>query len=506
MASVIHEFIVGSRKADGSVNAGGRVYLTRPGTDTRVTAYADRDLLATISLSSGGILLGADGKRAIFVTEPATVREETSDGTHIATYPALTDVNAKLVEVENAGFTGVSADGVSGAGYRTYLNAVLTSLASSLGGVDGKVLGEYGTVPTPVWEELEGLVFNVRRFGAIANGVADDTTAIQAAINAAAANGGGKVFLPAGNYLVSSAFTMSVAMEICGVGAGTVISQSSTTANLFVSSATPTGGVSVFRDFTVSHASSKSSGTIITLAGDAIVSNIYTRLKYANAIVKTGSGDLVVDACQLRMSDETTSTAISNSGGTLAITASVVVTNGSSGVGVAVTGGTFFATSSFISSVTGVSVTATPTIMAGCEITGTTAVSLVSLTGRALFPGCTLVGPVSDSRTGSPVGFEVTSTSTVTPLPGQSPISRITATVAGITVTLGNANAVAIGTIHTVVFVNASGGAVTWVMGSDWILTATGVPTPSTGNETAIIFQRSGGKMREVGTRAITAT
>jgi Pectate lyase superfamily protein len=43
--------------------------------------------------------------------------------------------------------------------------------------------------------------FNVRDYGAVGDGTTDDTAAIQAAINAANAGGGGIVFLPPGTYL-----------------------------------------------------------------------------------------------------------------------------------------------------------------------------------------------------------------------------------------------------------------------------------------------------------------
>lgn len=50
-----------------------------------------------------------------------------------------------------------------------------------------------------------GQVFNVKAYGAVGDGVTDDTAAIQAAINACAAAGGGVVFVPTGTYLCSSA-------------------------------------------------------------------------------------------------------------------------------------------------------------------------------------------------------------------------------------------------------------------------------------------------------------
>lgn len=48
------------------------------------------------------------------------------------------------------------------------------------------------------------MIFNVKDYGAIGDGVADDTAAIQAAINAASAAGGGQVYAPEGTYIVSA--------------------------------------------------------------------------------------------------------------------------------------------------------------------------------------------------------------------------------------------------------------------------------------------------------------
>ncbi|CAN7492838.1 M10 family metallopeptidase C-terminal domain-containing protein [Pseudomonas sp. GL-B-26] len=47
------------------------------------------------------------------------------------------------------------------------------------------------------------MIFNVQNFGAKGDGITDDTAAIQSAINAAAAAGGGQVYMPTGTYIVS---------------------------------------------------------------------------------------------------------------------------------------------------------------------------------------------------------------------------------------------------------------------------------------------------------------
>ena len=47
------------------------------------------------------------------------------------------------------------------------------------------------------------MIFNVQNFGAKGDGLTDDTAAIQSAIDAAAAAGGGQVYMPTGTYIVS---------------------------------------------------------------------------------------------------------------------------------------------------------------------------------------------------------------------------------------------------------------------------------------------------------------
>ena len=71
-----------------------------------------------------------------------------------------------------------------------------------------------GGVPAGV---LAGAVINVKAFGAVGNGIADDTAACQLAINAAITAGGGVVFFPTGHYLVSS-LNVQHGLEIVGGG------------------------------------------------------------------------------------------------------------------------------------------------------------------------------------------------------------------------------------------------------------------------------------------------
>lgn len=72
---------------------------------------------------------------------------------------------------------------------------------------------------------LPGPVYNVIGYGALGDGVADDTSAIQSAINDAYANGGGVVYFPPGTYLIkgttgSNFLTLKSNVTLMGAGEG----------------------------------------------------------------------------------------------------------------------------------------------------------------------------------------------------------------------------------------------------------------------------------------------
>jgi len=72
---------------------------------------------------------------------------------------------------------------------------------------------------------IDGAPVNVLDFGAIGDGVADDTTAIQNAINASS-----NVYIPEGTYLVTKALQILSSKTIYGAGVGgTIIKRTSTT-------------------------------------------------------------------------------------------------------------------------------------------------------------------------------------------------------------------------------------------------------------------------------------
>lgn len=89
--------------------------------------------------------------------------------------------------------------------------AVLQELASTAAGKGGALVGfkqsESGAVARTVCDKLLEIV-SVKDFGAKGDGINDDTSAIQAAINSFT-SGRGKVYFPAGTYKVTSTITVS---------------------------------------------------------------------------------------------------------------------------------------------------------------------------------------------------------------------------------------------------------------------------------------------------------
>lgn len=103
-------------------------------------------------------------------------------------------------------------------------------------------------------EDKGGQVFNVKAYGAIGNGVADDTAAIAAAITAAAAiSPRGVVLFPPGTYLTTGGHSLDGldGIQIIGSGVGsTVIELGHATNSLFSTANTVTSNITI-SDFTV---------------------------------------------------------------------------------------------------------------------------------------------------------------------------------------------------------------------------------------------------------------
>jgi Pectate lyase superfamily protein len=112
----------------------------------------------------------------------------------------------------------------------------------------GKSLNELEARIAAAFAEVNGLVFNVKdsAYGAKGNGAADDAAAIQAALNAAKAAGGGIVYFPAGTYIVGETLTQPSSTTLMGAALSVLKLKNGANRNLLQSENTGAGGAERF--------------------------------------------------------------------------------------------------------------------------------------------------------------------------------------------------------------------------------------------------------------------
>jgi hypothetical protein len=174
---------------------------------------------------------GGGGYAGLFVSTAATMPVIVDN---LQVYPGVDDTGTGT----NSPQVGVSATGANLVTISSgYVFAATTAIAAGTGLLVSPLVGTAtGTGTAPVRVAPSGIaarsVYNVvSDYGADRTGVANAGTAIQNAINAASAAGGGIVYFPAGNYLISATLTMKSRVTLKGAGLNaSTITQSSTTA------------------------------------------------------------------------------------------------------------------------------------------------------------------------------------------------------------------------------------------------------------------------------------
>ena len=159
--------------ANGNPLAGGKLYTYAAGTTTPLATYTDSS--GSVA-NSNPVILDSRGEASIWL------------GAAVYKLKLATSADVELWTVDN-----ISA----------YNYDVLTSLAASSGSsLVGFIQSGASATSRTVQSKLRDTI-SVKDFGAVGNGVADDTSAIQAAINAVIAAGGGDLYFPEGKYLHS---------------------------------------------------------------------------------------------------------------------------------------------------------------------------------------------------------------------------------------------------------------------------------------------------------------
>lgn len=214
MASLIAPMVAGVSTA-----ASGTLEVFRAGTSTVAGVYSDSEgetQVTTHTLDARGAIVRYVEGRVDCVVKNVT-------GATVTSFTWGTD--ARDARVENLGFTGPDASAQTVAGGRTTVDAVLTDLFSSLGATDGMVSvnGAPQTLSAAI-SSSAGLVYNIKSgYGAVGDGVSDDSGPFQDMINAASTAGGGILYFPHGTYLLNSAVSVA-----SGSGKFTYLGESAT--------------------------------------------------------------------------------------------------------------------------------------------------------------------------------------------------------------------------------------------------------------------------------------
>jgi len=257
--------------ANGVLGAeNGTAAIFKRGTSTPATLYGSYDGTGAVT-PTGPVDLDADGRAVWYVNEEVDVIVRNATFTPVSTFTAM--VGASDVEVRSQSFTGVDyTTAQSAASYPVTLSSVLDLWKTNAGGsLDWKVkIAGVDTTLATAFGSIAGLFYNVKAsaYGALGDNTTNDATAIQAAINAAAAAGGGIVYFPAGTYRITSALTLSIGVSLMGAGAiASSITIDHATANAITVSAGTAGKSSSIRGLTVTARQANSGKHISVEAG-----------------------------------------------------------------------------------------------------------------------------------------------------------------------------------------------------------------------------------------------
>lgn len=491
--------ISGSRKADGSANDSGRVFFYQLGTTTPVAVYADAaatiPVSAPITLDNGGRISAADYPDGIFITQPIRLYIEASDATVVSDTDYV-PATAGAVGVSNAGFTDSTAD------------AVYTKAFASFGGQDWLYKESSGATSRTVQAKFGEVWVSVKDFGAVGNGIAIDTTPIQAAFNRVKALGGGTVYFPPGTYKIDAAIVLDSATGVSVVGNGsqaTIITSTHATANAFTFSSCTNLRL---QDFRVSHSATSTGAAIsLTSCGSAKVIRVGTANDAGDGVFRYG---VSATSCSGLTVYEGTWTAILADAAARAIFAS-------SCSALRVFGGTWSATAGYSAEFDGTTVaqvfsSAMPVVRFAATLTGVgfgffgCSISSLSV-ATATIPVIRIFGgSLQASATSGATG----AAQTPSLIAGEEVI--LTAASGGAGVVTVNSPAVlpptgtdAANLYWDFVFKNAAGGAVTWTLNAVFVVNAA-IPTTD-GHTISVRFRwdRTTSKLREV-SRADTVT
>lgn len=190
------------------------------------TAYSDWEC-QTVKTDRA---LNSSGRTTFYVSESVDVIVYNSSSVAV---DAFTEgVRGELVGVNSPSWTGTLPNGSQGLGGDLSLTEMIAAMRASFGANDGYVR-ETGQASDQLLKDALANIrsanfpyFNVKSapYNATGNGVTDDSSAIQSAVTACAAAGGGVVYFPRGTYLCSTGITITNSrVSVLGDGAASIV-------------------------------------------------------------------------------------------------------------------------------------------------------------------------------------------------------------------------------------------------------------------------------------------
>lgn len=225
--------------ANGDPVSGATIRFYEPGTTTPKAVYSD----ATLATSLGTVLttnasgepttLAAVVARLWWAADAAAFDVQVTAGVSTRTWSSVVVSDSGLISlIPISNITALRA-ATWPSGRPTQAQVVSNWTTGDGGGEfrwdsastatdDSGTIIKETAVTTGRWIRQTNEPANPKWFGAIGDGVTNDTAFIQAAIDAVAALGGGSVVLPPGNYRLQSTLTIPGKVRLIGKGAGRV--------------------------------------------------------------------------------------------------------------------------------------------------------------------------------------------------------------------------------------------------------------------------------------------
>ena len=214
----------------GDVNGGTVRTAVAVLASSTLTIFRNVPATQTTSYQEGGDFPAASHERALdkltFITQQNArgvtnaIKIPTSENTNTVLPSAVNRANRAMGfaangDVSVSGSTLTQIDGAVSA-----INTIASAPAGNSAGI-AHIANGSGATATTVQAKLRETV-SVKDFGAVGDGVADDTAAIQAAIDFVAADGGGGLMFGSQTYKISAPLIIGGKVNLVGSGAGRV--------------------------------------------------------------------------------------------------------------------------------------------------------------------------------------------------------------------------------------------------------------------------------------------